>query len=124
MDLEVVYEVKRDYLDVKVNGQFSEQRARDALLEWVKKAREKGIDRVLYDITDVKGLDVDEISIFGQHLAADSFAKETAGLKVAVLLTARQLPKSEFITTVLWSRGVVATLTENRSDALTWLAIH
>jgi hypothetical protein len=124
MKLSVAYEVKDDYLLVKAMGEFDSSTAQNVFLDWVTKARNHALNRILCDITLVSGIDAGEPSIMSRFEISKFVAQSLPGeIKLAVLETPGQHLRDNFAENVMANRGANVIVTSNRNEALEWIGV-
>ena len=119
MKLSAIYEVRDGYLYMKVTGEFSPSAARGIFSEWTETARRHGLDRILSDVTLVKGLDAEQPSIMLRFDTSAFVAKSLPrDFSLAVLETPEQLSKDRFFENVMVNRGAIVKVTSSLNEAL------
>ncbi|MGA1977433.1 MAG: hypothetical protein ABSG89_06200 [Bacteroidales bacterium] len=124
MDFSVAYEIKKDYLLVKVIGEFDYSKAHENFLKWIEQANKFALNRVLCDITLVKGLDTKQptMNLFTiSEYVANSMPKN---FSLAILETSQQMESCEFGENVIVNRGGRVKATSNLYEALEWLSVN
>lgn len=118
------YEAREGYLYVTVAGEFTPSAAQDIILEWIALARWQALNRVLVDITLVRGFDVYQIPTITRFDLGAFVAKMLPRhFILAVLETLEQLEKNHFGENVMVNRGINVKLTSSLNEALEWLGV-
>ncbi len=124
MQLHNSYEVREGYLYVKTAGEFDPSTAKSVLSQWIEKAQNHNLHRILCDITRVTGLDLGQPSVITRFSTSEFVAESIPKyFKLAILETPKQLFENGFVENVLSNRGVLAKVTSNLEDALEWLGV-
>lgn len=120
------YEVRDDYLYVKLMGEFSQTMARGVLLEWIEKARNHTLKRILCDTTLLTGLTAEQTLAMGRVNTGELVARVVpADFKLAVLETPLQLVESQskYFESIMSNKGMMIKVTDNFYEALQWLDV-
>jgi len=122
VNLKITYDLRKDYLYVLTTGEFDLISARDVFHQWVDEAKQKGVKRILCDITQVTGLDVDQAST-ATRFDINSYIAEKipSQFRLAVLTKPNQISDDNFEENVLINRGAHAKVTSDMKEALSWL---
>lgn len=118
------YKMCKGYLYVRVTGDFIAGNVPEGFWENIDTARERGLNRMLCDITGVAGLDADRTTLIDRFIAYERFARSfPTDFSVAFLTRPEQLREDRFGETVLFNRGIRAKATADRNEALKWLGV-
>ncbi len=123
--MNVSYEVRDEYLYVKLMGEFTVPDAK-SIMEWIAKAHSHSVKCVLCDITRVTGFGAQQmltmIRFNTGQLVAQLIPKD---FRVVVLETLPQLIESQsrFGESVMINRGVTCKVTTSLKEALEWLGV-
>ncbi len=124
--MDVSYEVKGDCLFIEIAGEFSLPSVRSMLSEWVEKARDHTLKRILCDVTLVTGFTAQQmlamIRFNTGELVVEAIPRD---FKVVVVETPQQLIESQsrYAQNVMVNRGVNLKVTDNLDEALRWLGV-
>ena len=117
------FEVRDNYLYVKIIGKFEPSIARDDISEFIEKAIKHNLRKILCDLTSLTGFDEVDISFMTKFDLAE-FASNSMplGFRLAILGTSQQL-SGDIGETVMSNRGVLVKSTSNLQEALEWLGV-
>ena len=128
MPMSMRYEMRHDYLNVEVTGQFAHAEALRQFTEIMEWISGKDVRRILMDCRSVKGtLTTIERYEYGAFIAAEIARFAAAGRaskpRLAYVLSREMLDKDHLAQTVASNRGAVVTTTDSMDDALRWLSV-
>ena len=122
--MQVSCEAKDSHLYVKAVGEQSLIAARDVFFLWIEQARSFGLDRILCDLTLVKGLDAEQMSAQTRYeLSMFLVNALPEGFRLAVLETPQQLKGSGFNHPAMDTKGAAIKVTSDVNEALEWLRV-
>jgi hypothetical protein len=129
MAMVVEINLEKEFIRVRLTGEFSLAEAKDALVRMFEAVAAHKATRVLVDCRDIKGkmtvMDHFEYSTFGAQELHKAFSK---GVSTSTRLAYVSKPplfdsNSKFGETVAVNRGVNVLTTDSMEEALKWLEI-
>jgi hypothetical protein len=122
--MDVSFEVRKGYLLVKVEGEFSLPDQQENLAAFLELINKHGLNRSLCDITRIAGLDSDQASTLTRFtLGTSVVASLPLGFRLAILETEKQSHSGRFGETVMVNRGGIVKATTDLAEALAWLGV-
>jgi anti-anti-sigma regulatory factor len=114
------YEVRNNYLFLKMTGPFDVKHSNKIIYEITEKLLTNNLTRVFLDVTDVTGIDESSTTKLYNlsSLMSQSFL---AGTKVSLLETKEQIDNHSLFEDVLANRGYSVKVTAEREEGLKWL---
>lgn len=122
--MDVSYEVKNNYLYITVTGEFDLSSAKNFLSEVMEKAHNHSLNKILCDITHLKGFDAQQTSTETRFNIATFIADAIPiDFRLAILETPMQLIGGRFGENVMADKGVSVKVTPDIEEALEWLGV-
>lgn len=122
--MDVSFEVRKDYLYVKVEGTFDLTDAARYLREFMETISQYGLRRAVADITRIHGLDDNQASILTRYdVGSNTVAALPPGFKLAILQTPAQMRDGRFGETVMVNRGGLVKMVTSLDEALGYLGV-
>ena len=122
--MDVKYEVNSGYLYVNVSGEFIFSSVKDILPEAIEKAHSHSLNKILCDLTHLKGFDAQQTSTETRFNVANLIADTIPiNFRVVILETPMQVIGGRFGENVMTDRGVSVKVTSNIEEALEWLGV-
>jgi hypothetical protein len=122
--MDTTYEIRNNYLFLKVTGHFDVDPSKEILYETNEKLRIHKLGKVVLDVTEVKGLEDKQNSvgkIFDLSILISEFIP--VGTKISLLETKDQIRKYSLFEDILTYKGFHVKVTANYEEGLKWLGV-
>lgn len=120
--MDTKYEIRNNYIFVKLTGNFDVNHSKEKIIEVNEKLLEHNLDKFFLDITEVTG--IDETIVFSIYTLSSLIYKSfPIGTKMSVLETKEQFRGHSFLEDVLTNKGFRIKVTTNREEGLKWLDV-
>jgi len=122
--MDSTYKIRNNYLFIKVTGHFDVNRSKEIVDEALEKLRIHNLNKVFYDVTELKGLDEAKESIMKMFVLAPLITRALPkGTKTSFLGTEKQVSKYSFFEDVTTRLGFAVKVTTKPEEGLEWLGI-
>lgn len=122
--MDSTYEKRNNYVFIKVTGHFDVNRSKEIVDEALEKLRIHNLNKVFYDVTELKGLDEAKESILNMFVLAPLIIRALPkGTKISFLGTEKQVRKYSFFEDVTTRLGFSVKVTTKPEEGLEWLDV-
>ena len=117
-------EIRNNYLFLKLTGYFDVFRSKEIVYDALEKLRFHNLNKVFFDVTEVKGLDEAKESVMKMFILIPLVTRSLPkGTKTSFLGTKKQVSKYSFFDDVLPRLGLSVKVTTKPKEGLEWLGV-
>jgi hypothetical protein len=117
-------EIRDNYLFLKLTGRFDLSHSKEIVYDAVEKIRFHNLNKVFFDVKEVKGLDEAKESVMKLFILIPLITRSLPkGTKTFFWGTEKQVSKYNFFETVLPRFGLSVKVTTKSKEGLEWLGV-
>jgi anti-anti-sigma regulatory factor len=117
-------EIRNNYLFLKLTGYFDVFRSKEIVYDALEKLRFHNLNKVFFDVTEVKGLDEAKESVMKMFILVPLITRTLPkGTKTSFWGTEKQVSKYSFFDDVLPRLGLSVKVTTKPEEGLEWLGV-
>ncbi|MGE3473927.1 MAG: hypothetical protein AB7O28_26540 [Vicinamibacterales bacterium] len=121
--MKVSTERREGYLYVRVTGDFSLDRAREACRAWSETDLARTGRCVICDVTELRSFAATAVPVMERFELGQAVVDALSpDIRLAIIETPEQFDPERFGETVMTNRGVMVHITTSLDDAMAWLA--
>jgi len=121
--MKVSTERREGYLYVRVTGDFSLDRAREACRAWSETDLAQAGRCVICDVTELRSFATADVPVMERFELGRALVEALSpDIRLAIIETPEQFDPERFGETVMTNRGVMVRITTSLDDAMAWLA--
>ena len=122
--MDTKYEIRNNCLFLKLTGHFEVFRSKEIVYEGLEKLLSHNLNKVFFDVTEVKGLDEAKESVMKMFILVPLITRTLPkGTKTSFLGTKKQVSKYSFFEDVMPRLGLSVKVTTKPEEGLEWLGV-
>jgi hypothetical protein len=122
--MDSTYAIRNNCLFLKLTGHFEVLRSKEIVYEALEKLRSNNLNKVFFDVTEVKGLDEAKESVMKMFILIPLITRSLPkGTKTSFWGTEKQVSKYSFFEDVMPRLGLSVKVTTNHEEGLKWLGV-